>query len=303
MPPNAPINFDVPGMHEGMAETKAISFATDGASFFENLLDIINPLQHIPIVSTVYRAVTGDEIGTPARLIGGALFGGPLGFGSAATKLLFEEMTGDDLAGHALALVGATEDAPELADAQAPTGAETSPTPQAATNLATAAGTAEIIWNGPRVLPSLARATAPPSAPQVAVAAATANGDAEIIWNGARQLPSLARATDVIPGNAANDTAHNLPTAVATQTGNTRPAATAGRPEAASLSSAAALNPEARPAWLAAAITDAQSVQSSAQLGKAPQKVAGQPWISDAMLEALGKYQALSLERNRQTGR
>lgn len=282
-----------------MPETKAISFVSDGASFFENLLDIINPLQHIPVVSSIYRAITGDEIATPARLIGGALFGGPVGFASAAANLMFEEASGDDLAGHALALVSDIDGAPELADAQAPAAAETPPAPQSAAPVATAAGNAEIIWNGPRVLPSLARATAPAAAPQVAANSATANGDAEIIWHGPRTLPSLARSTDVIQGGASNDTAHNLPTAVGTQTGNVSPVETAGRPAALSTVGDAALNAVARPAWLDAAIADAKSIQGTAQNGKAPQKVEGQPWISDAMLEALGKYQALTLERNR----
>ena len=46
---------------------------------FADFLDVINPLQHIPIVSSIYRAITGDEINGPARVLGGALFGGPLG--------------------------------------------------------------------------------------------------------------------------------------------------------------------------------------------------------------------------------
>jgi hypothetical protein len=299
VPSVASVEFDIPGLHEGMPETKAISFADDASSFFENLLDIINPLQHIPIVSTIYRAITGDEIAAPARLIGGALFGGPVGFASSVANLIFEEASGDDLAGHALALLSDIDGAPELADAQAPAAEVTPHTSTAATTLATTAGTAEIIWNGPRVLPSLARATAPPSAPQLAVASATVNSGSEINWNGPRKLPSLARATDVIQGSATNDTAHNLPTAVSTQTGNTSPVVTAGRAAAASAPSAGALNPVARPAWLDAAIADAKSVQGAAQNGRAAQKVEGQPWISDAMLEALGKYQTLQLERNR----
>ena len=46
---------------------------------FGDVLDIINPLQHIPIVSSIYRMATGDEIGVGSRILGGALFGGPLG--------------------------------------------------------------------------------------------------------------------------------------------------------------------------------------------------------------------------------
>jgi hypothetical protein len=57
---------------------------------FGDFLDVINPLQHIPVVSTVYRMITGDEIGMGARLAGGALYGGPLGFVAAGVVAGFE---------------------------------------------------------------------------------------------------------------------------------------------------------------------------------------------------------------------
>ena len=34
---------------------------------FDDFLDIINPLQHLPIVSMIYRAITGDNIGLAGR--------------------------------------------------------------------------------------------------------------------------------------------------------------------------------------------------------------------------------------------
>src|SRR5258708_11033641 len=47
---------------------------------FHDLLSSINPLQHIPIVGTIYRAITGDAPPPPAvRVIGGILLGGPVG--------------------------------------------------------------------------------------------------------------------------------------------------------------------------------------------------------------------------------
>jgi len=56
---------------------------TDGNLTFWDFLDIINPLQHIPGISSLYRAVTGDEIGSVAKIAGGTLFGGPLGAASS----------------------------------------------------------------------------------------------------------------------------------------------------------------------------------------------------------------------------
>ena len=64
---------------------------------FGDFLDLINPLQHIPIVSTIYRAITGDEIGGPAKILGGLLFGGPIGFIAAIFDTIVAQATGRDL--------------------------------------------------------------------------------------------------------------------------------------------------------------------------------------------------------------
>src|SRR3546814_5593745 len=50
-----------------------------GELTFSDLLDLVNPLQHIPGVAQVYRAVTGDAIKPAVKIVGGALFGGPIG--------------------------------------------------------------------------------------------------------------------------------------------------------------------------------------------------------------------------------
>ena len=275
MPSVAPVGLDVPGYHESMPETKVISFADSGSEFFENLLDIINPLQHIPVVSTIYRAITGDEIAPPARLLGGALFGGPLGLASAVGNLFLEEATGDDLAGHALALIDEFDDTPELANAAAPAAMVTRTAPLAAAQLAVQ------------------------SSPQVATNLSAADGGVEIIWNGPRVVPSLARSTAAIQGATANDTALGFSSAARAPASDTSPTERAARPAGPDYTSIAAPNLAARPVWLDAAIADAQSVQNTKQDGKAAQKVAARPWLTEAMLEALGKYQRLTLERNR----
>ena len=251
--------YFVPGYHESMPETKAVSLGDSGPGFFDTLLDIVNPLQHLPVVSTIYRAVTGDDIAAAARLIGGALYGGPLGFASTAADMVLEEATGSDLAGHVLALVDEIDGSLDLASAPTPAAADTAIEPHVVANLAAADGGVEIIWNGPRVLPSLARSTA------IQIGAA---GDA--VLNGSDVSASAAAAVLLTREDVAN-----VPlTAVANK-------------------------PGARPAWLEAAIADAQSVQNATQLGTATQKVDAQPWITDAMLEALGKYETLARERNR----
>lgn len=80
-------------------------FGKDGFSFWD-FLDIINPLQHIPVVSTVYRAITGDTIDPGSRIAGGGLFGGPIGVAVSLVGAMVEESTGRDPGDHALAMLG-----------------------------------------------------------------------------------------------------------------------------------------------------------------------------------------------------
>jgi len=74
-------------------------FGEDGFSFGD-LIDIINPLQHIPVVSTLYRETTGDEISAAPRVMGSTLFFGPLGLAGAVANVVVEENTGMDIGEH-----------------------------------------------------------------------------------------------------------------------------------------------------------------------------------------------------------
>ena len=86
---------------------------SDGDLSFGDFLDIINPLQHIPIVSTLYREIPGDTISPHARILGGTLFGGPVGFLSAAANALYEETAGEDIGQTLVAFFSGEEAAPE----------------------------------------------------------------------------------------------------------------------------------------------------------------------------------------------
>lgn len=83
---------------------------------FADLLDIVNPLQHLPVVSTLYRSITGDQIATFPRLLGGALFGGPVGFAAAMAGSMLQHATGRDPGEHVQALLfgsGAADPRPD----------------------------------------------------------------------------------------------------------------------------------------------------------------------------------------------
>ena len=62
-------------------------FGDDGFNF-KDILDLINPLHHIPIVGSIYRAISKDKIAPAIKLAGGALFGGPAGAGLAVAGLM-----------------------------------------------------------------------------------------------------------------------------------------------------------------------------------------------------------------------
>ena len=77
----------------------------NGGFGFSDILDIINPLQHLPIISAIYRAETGDQIGAIPRILGSMLFGGGLigaaiGAATAVISLAVEQETGKDIGAH-----------------------------------------------------------------------------------------------------------------------------------------------------------------------------------------------------------
>lgn len=85
---------------------------------FEDVLDLINPLHHIPLVSALYRDLTGDEIAPGPRILGAGLFslgpvGAAIGMAGAAVDTAVERHTGRDLGGHVMALIGGDATEPE----------------------------------------------------------------------------------------------------------------------------------------------------------------------------------------------
>lgn len=70
---------------------------------FRDVLDIINPLHHIPIIGNIYRAVTGDEIKAPARILGGGIFGGIIGAVAGVVNAVISKVTGKDVGEHVMA--------------------------------------------------------------------------------------------------------------------------------------------------------------------------------------------------------
>ena len=90
----------LPGRRSELSKAEADYFAPtkagdDSGSGFATFLDVINPLQHIPVVSTLYRELTGDTISPAARIAGAALYGGPIGAGIAIVGAVAEQVSGE----------------------------------------------------------------------------------------------------------------------------------------------------------------------------------------------------------------
>jgi hypothetical protein len=116
-----------------------------------DFVDIINPLQHIPIVATVYRNMTGDKIGFAPRVIGGALWGKIGGFVSGVVNAVVDWFTGKDIGDHIFsALFGPTESGNGMAVAQSVhRGDETSAPQPEATPIGLKQPVEAAPWNNP----------------------------------------------------------------------------------------------------------------------------------------------------------
>jgi hypothetical protein len=108
--------------------TAANSGTTDMS--FGDLLDMLNPFEHIPIISSAFRELTGDKINPVARVAGDIIYGGLAGGASALAggvgaiaEEVFQQMTGKPVmtyAADALFGSGATAST-QVADAVAMT--------------------------------------------------------------------------------------------------------------------------------------------------------------------------------------
>lgn len=117
----APVHRDVtaPAPQVPAADTAGEGFFGSDGLNFDDFLDLINPLQHLPIISTFYRAATADEISTGSRVLGGALFGGIIAFVAAVVNAFIADTTGKDIGEHVLALFDGSGEGPRVATAAA----------------------------------------------------------------------------------------------------------------------------------------------------------------------------------------
>ncbi len=73
---------------------------------FGDVIDMINPLQHLPVLGMIYRNITGDTIKPISNIIGGTIFGGPIGAVSSTINVIVKDRTGKDIAENVLSIAG-----------------------------------------------------------------------------------------------------------------------------------------------------------------------------------------------------
>ena len=144
---------------------------------FRNVLSMLNPLQYLPVIGTIYRAVTGDEIPEAVRSVGSLIvstvLGGPIGAAINVALLVVQKITGFDLDKTAQALLTGNSPANHPANdppavvasgavANSVTASAPAPNPGAA--VASASASAALSTAALRAAPAPGVSTAQPSA-------------------------------------------------------------------------------------------------------------------------------------------
>jgi hypothetical protein len=253
-------------------------------------------LQHIPVISTFYRELTGDEISAPMRTLGGFLFTGPIGFVNGVVNGIVAEASGRDIGQNLFALL----DGGAEGDVDAPVAAQTA---------------AQVTMPPPGVR---AEPAAPPM-PSAMIDDLTTQGGADLApgtLSGAPALRAFLSDLGAAGAGPRDDAMASSPKASAT-TGASGPEVSPepparyyplpSRPAGLSLASEPVLPgaptpgpvPSPAPAGLARPPASPQAHPLSAEAAVEPS--VNEPSVADRMLEALRKYETMA-QRRRDAG-
>ncbi|MEZ5830795.1 MAG: hypothetical protein R3D05_06410 [Dongiaceae bacterium] len=84
-------------------ESQILFLGPDRKFGWDDFADLVNPLQHIPLVNIAYRAITGDKIYGAASLIDMGF--GPIAAAGTVFQLAYQSTTGQNLEDQAVAAV------------------------------------------------------------------------------------------------------------------------------------------------------------------------------------------------------
>jgi hypothetical protein len=147
----------------------------------KGVFDIVNPLQHIPVVSALYRHLTGDEPAPIARLAGDGLYGGAFGAAVGFADIALKKITGKDIGERAFAMI---DTGPHNKSAPVMVAQNTTNTKNSSASTASAG----IVWDGPDA-----------TSPTVAPAPAAKDGIARMVDSAPLLQHSAPGGTAVAP--------------------------------------------------------------------------------------------------------
>ena len=141
---HAMISSPSPATTENVTST-ATKTGDQDEGFFHHLLDVVNPLQHLPVIGTIYRAITGEHIGPVEKIAGDALYGGLWGAVSSVADVALEQITGKSAEDTVMGWLKGSSDtevakitAPAITVAQSLPSSDTPALPSQPTSLASA---------------------------------------------------------------------------------------------------------------------------------------------------------------------
>ncbi len=170
---------------------------------FGDVLDIVNPLQHIPGVASVYRNITGDEISGHAQVLGSTLYGGPLGMLAGSLSAAITEESGKSLPGTlAAAFTGESAGAQTTKTAAAAQAGGDSAETASAGAAQQGGGTDEAARAATAALPNGINAVLP-AAPATAGNGTGDNGGQQAGANAAAQAANATNGGEVLQGRQA----------------------------------------------------------------------------------------------------
>ncbi len=242
---------------------------------FHDILDIINPLQHLPVIASVYRWLTGDRPGAVAQVAGDALYGGPIGAAVGFVSTALEDNSGRDVGERVLTAVFGGHDKNATAVASTGTPATTAPA-------ATAAASSSSATTG-----AVASMAVPPGAASPLPLPARPDHAPIPLFGGIAQPPPQLQPQQQPATPIATSSLTSAQQFLAQTTGAIRPPAPTPRP-------AASFQPtKIVPLALPAGALPANAA-STVPAPPNPQRPVD---ISQKMLDALDKYQRLEKQR------
>lgn len=278
---------------------------------FSDVLSTLNPLQYIPVIGSIYRAVTGDTVSPAAQVVGGALLGGPMGLVASAANAILAQSTGKDVGDHLIAwlMPGSDKSAPAVQTQYAATGTTTTAAAAsgapASQDPAPSASPAAAVTAAPDAQPAApskdaatARAAATPAAAQDASAAPLSRA---LAGAGAPTSPAAAIAMGGAAGASKGWTladyrgfaGHGLPPSAAANGAQLRNTPVP-------LQTTAPLPNEASRAPVVPAMvqTPANVAPAAAAAPATPQPQ--DTWVSDAMMRGLDRYRDMMRQQQSQ---